>query len=56
MAFRDFLNLSLVRIRTAVGCLLDGVIGYDLSTLCGCNEDLYGKPRWWGVTLRFNFL
>ena len=33
-----------------------GVIGYDLSTLCGCNEDLYGKPRWWGVTLRFNFL
>lgn len=32
-----------------------GVIGYDLATLCGCNEDLYGKPRWWGVTLRYNF-
>jgi iron complex outermembrane receptor protein len=32
-----------------------GVIGFDLATLCGCNEDYYGKPRWFGVTLSFNY-
>jgi iron complex outermembrane receptor protein len=31
------------------------LVGFDLATLCGCNEDWYGKPRWWGVTARFNF-
>ncbi|MEN9924435.1 MAG: hypothetical protein RL268_561, partial [Pseudomonadota bacterium] len=28
-------------------------VGYDLSTLCGCTEESYGRPRWWGVTAGF---
>jgi iron complex outermembrane receptor protein len=32
-----------------------GLVGFDLSTLCGCNEDWYGKPRWFGLTARLNF-
>lgn len=32
-----------------------GVIGFDLATLCGCNEDYYGKPRWFGVSLSFSY-
>ncbi|MFC7050972.1 TonB-dependent receptor [Emcibacter nanhaiensis] len=30
-------------------------IGFDLANLCGCNEMLYGKPRWWGVSVRRDF-
>jgi iron complex outermembrane receptor protein len=30
------------------------VSGFDLATLCGCNEEAYGKPRWYGVRLRYN--
>ena len=30
-------------------------IGYDLSTLCGCTEESYGRPRWWGVTAGAKF-
>jgi iron complex outermembrane receptor protein len=30
-------------------------IGFDLATLCGCNEDAYGPPRWAGLTLKINF-
>ena len=30
-------------------------IGFDLATLCGCNEDAYGAPRWAGVSLKINF-
>jgi len=29
--------------------------GFDLPTLCGCNEESYGMPRWWGVRLRYNW-
>ncbi len=32
-----------------------GVMGYDLSTLCGCSEDYYGKPRWYGASVRYEF-
>lgn len=32
-----------------------GVMGFDLSTLCGCNENFYGKPRWFGVTVSYNY-
>lgn len=32
-----------------------GVIGFDLATLCGCNEDYYGKPRWWGLSVNYSF-
>lgn len=30
-------------------------VGYNLSTLCGCNEVSYGKPRWWGVSAGYRF-
>ena len=30
-------------------------VGYDLSTLCGCTEEAYGQPRWWGVSAGFSF-
>lgn len=26
--------------------------GFDLATLCGCAEEAYGKPRWFGVRVR----
>ena len=29
--------------------------GFDLATLCGCQEDAYGDPRWFGAKLRYNF-
>lgn len=31
------------------------VTGYDLSSLCGCSESAYGKPRWWGITAGYSF-
>ena len=31
------------------------VIGFDLATVCGCNEEAQGKPRWAGVSARYNF-
>ena len=33
----------------------EGSIGFDLAGFCGCNEDVYIMPRWWGVTARYNF-
>jgi iron complex outermembrane receptor protein len=30
-------------------------VGYDLSSLCGCNEESYGRPRWWGITAGYSF-
>ena len=30
-------------------------IGFNLATLCGCNEESYGKPRWWSVTAGYSF-
>jgi iron complex outermembrane receptor protein len=30
-------------------------IGYDLSTLCGCTEEAYGAPRWWGISAGYSF-
>ena len=32
-----------------------GVQGFDLATLCGCNEVSYRDPRWYGVDFRYNF-
>ena len=32
-----------------------GVQGFDLATLCGCNEVSYRAPRWYGVSARRNF-
>jgi iron complex outermembrane receptor protein len=31
------------------------VIGFDLATVCGCNEEAQGKPRWAGASLRYSF-
>ncbi len=30
-------------------------IGYDLATLCGCNENAFGRPRWPGLEVRYRF-
>jgi len=30
-------------------------IGFNLATLCGCNEESYGRPRWWSVTVGYDF-
>lgn len=32
-----------------------GVIGYDLATLCGCNELSFQPPRTYGVSLKYAF-
>lgn len=31
------------------------IIGFDISQSCGCNNSAIGKPRWWGVNVRYNF-
>ncbi|MCR4308083.1 MAG: TonB-dependent receptor [Candidatus Berkelbacteria bacterium] len=31
------------------------LVGFDLSTVCGCSQEAYGKPRWFGGSIRFNF-
>ncbi len=32
-----------------------GIQGFDLATLCGCNEVSYQPPRWVGVSLRYSY-
>ncbi|MCG3171549.1 MAG: hypothetical protein CALGDGBN_03171 [Pseudomonadales bacterium] len=32
-----------------------GLMGYDLSNLCGCNETSFRDPRWYGVNVRYSF-
>ncbi|MCB1597983.1 MAG: TonB-dependent receptor, partial [Gammaproteobacteria bacterium] len=29
--------------------------GFDLATLCGCNEVSYQPPRWYGLNLKYKF-
>lgn len=31
------------------------ILGFELSGLCGCSEEAYGKPRWVGGSVRYNF-
>jgi iron complex outermembrane receptor protein len=31
-----------------------GIHGFDLATLCGCNEVSYQPPRWYGLSIRFS--
>jgi iron complex outermembrane receptor protein len=31
------------------------VVGFGVSTFCGCSEIGVGRPRWWGLQLRRNF-
>lgn len=30
-------------------------VGFELSTVCGCDEYSVDRPRWWGVNVRRNF-
>ena len=32
-----------------------GIQGFDLATLCGCNEISYKPPRWYGINFRYSF-
>ena len=32
-----------------------GIQGFDLATLCGCNEVSYRPPRWIGVSIKYAF-
>lgn len=32
-----------------------GIQGFDLATLCGCNEVSYRAPRWWGLQAKVAF-
>jgi iron complex outermembrane receptor protein len=32
-----------------------GIQGFDLATLCGCNEESWRAPRWWGFSARYAF-
>jgi len=32
-----------------------GVQGFDLATLCGCNEESYQPPRWTGINVKYKF-
>lgn len=31
-----------------------GIHGFDLATLCGCNEVSYQPPRWYGLSVRYS--
>jgi iron complex outermembrane receptor protein len=31
------------------------ITGFDLATFCGCNEEAWGRPLWWGVDARVTF-
>lgn len=31
-----------------------GILGFDLATLCGCNQVNYRAPLWYGITLKYN--
>ncbi len=32
-----------------------GIQGFDLATLCGCNEISFKPPRWYGLNVRYSF-
>lgn len=32
-----------------------GIQGFDLATLCGCNEVAYQPPRWYGISAKYSF-
>ncbi len=45
------------QLRLMVNNLTDesaGIHGFDLATLCGCNEVSYQPPRWYGVSIRYS--
>jgi iron complex outermembrane receptor protein len=32
-----------------------GIQGFDLGTLCGCNEISFRAPRWYGLNVKYQF-
>ena len=32
-----------------------GTQGFDIATLCGCNEVAYRAPRWFGINVKYTF-
>ncbi len=32
-----------------------GIQGFNIATVCGCNEIAFKPPRWYGVSLRYSF-
>ncbi len=32
-----------------------GIQGFNIATVCGCNEIAFKPPRWYGVSLRYTF-
>jgi iron complex outermembrane receptor protein len=32
-----------------------GIQGFDLATLCGCNEISFQPPRWYGLNVKYSF-
>lgn len=32
-----------------------GIQGFDIATVCGCNEISFQPPRWYGANLRYSF-
>ena len=30
-------------------------IGFELSNVSGSNEETLGRPRWWGISVRYNY-
>lgn len=32
-----------------------GIQGFDIATVCGCNEISFQPPRWYGLNLRYSF-
>lgn len=30
-------------------------VTYNLATLCGCNEESYGNPRWWNINFKYTY-
>lgn len=51
----DHSGLSITALLENVFDKRYAVTTFDLSTLCGCSEIAYGKPRWWGVRLGYRF-
>ncbi|MFQ5660519.1 MAG: TonB-dependent receptor [Gammaproteobacteria bacterium] len=33
----------------------EGIQGFDLATLCGCNEVSYRAPRWYGLNVKYSY-
>lgn len=32
-----------------------GIVGFDVTDICGCSQIAYGQPRWWTITAGYRF-